>query len=377
MLRPRTSRLAPFAAPFLLAAACDGGTGGDDDSASDPAADSAAYASLAASLEQDRSEFLGEEADEILARGDSLFWLEFPGFDPTLHRWSEATGETLDYTFAISVGGTYNWRGNDQVVVTAEWGDDQVLYRVYDAAATGSRLATVAFPAPTDGTRWWAYAVDGEALYLVTPAENTPVQVSATPGADPEALFTLEDRGCEPGIFYDFDVEGDTMVFVESGRIWTVDLSDGPATWLGNDTEITGSVTFDRDHVLFAAADGLWVWTRADGSLVELGEAIGEADYRVNDTYATAHHVSGDGATLHGDQVVYIGNMGVFAYRLGPGDVAPILLEPLDAPVRVEYRNPQVLSDGTLFVQALESESGSVGADGPIYRVETEVLGPE
>ena len=66
-------------------------------------------------------------------------------------------------------------------------------------------------------------------------------------------------------------------------------------------------------------------------------------------------------------------------------DITPVLLEPRpDAPgqdpssqpLRIEYRYPQVTTDGTLYVTGLTSASGSVGADGPIYSVDLKPLLP-
>ena len=50
-------------------------------------------------------------------------------------------------------------------------------------------------------------------------------------------------------------------------------------------------------------------------------------------------------------------------------DARPILLEPHEAEVRIEYRYPTIVDSGALFVVGLTSTSGSVGADGPVYQV--------
>ena len=55
------------------------------------------------------------------------------------------------------------------------------------------------------------------------------------------------------------------------------------------------------------------------------------------------------------------------------GRVVPILIEPrpeVSDGRRIEYRYPTVLDNGLLFVTGLTSESGAVGADGPVYRVD-------
>jgi hypothetical protein len=46
------------------------------------------------------------------------------------------------------------------------------------------------------------------------------------------------------------------MVFIESGRIWTLDLAANQAEWLGNEMQVQGTVEFTDDGVLFTAYDG-------------------------------------------------------------------------------------------------------------------------
>jgi hypothetical protein len=94
-----------------------------------------------------------------------------------------------------------------------------------------------------------------------------------------------------------------------------------------------------------------------------------DSDYRLNESYDTAHRWSYDIAR-YGRWIVYIGGTGVFAYHLDEQRVVPVLLQPLDEDMRISYRYPVVLEDGTLYVTGLTSYSGSVGADGPVYRVD-------
>ncbi len=60
--------------------------------------------------------------------------------------------------------------------------------------------------------------------------------------------------------------------------------------------------------------------------------------------------------------------------------VSPVLLEPAMgrvSTVRVTYGAPLVLGNGTLLVTGLESASGAVGVEGPVYRVDlADVLTP-
>jgi hypothetical protein len=191
---------------------------------------------------------------------------------------------------------------------------------------------------------------DGDDVYILTTGSETTL-LRWTPGQDP----------------------GETLVVVESGRIWEADLAAGTSEWLGNETLVYEWVEMSEAGVLFDTYEGLRFWERATGELRDVSQEIADA-WRMNDTYAGAHYFSlGDGFTLHGTTVIYVGSYGLFAYDLEAGWLEPILLDPRDLP-RIEYRDPRVLDSGVVFVKGLESESGAVGADGPIYRVEHPAL---
>lgn len=71
---------------------------------------------------------------------------------------------------------------------------------------------------------------------------------------------------------------------------------------------------------------------------------------------------------------MYDASAGIYLYDLGTGEFTPIVLEEPDAQVRVTWRDPVLLEDGTMYVTGLESTSGSVGADGPVWKVEHPAL---
>lgn len=97
----------------------------------------------------------------------------------------------------------------------------------------------------------------------------------------------------------------------------------------------------------------------------------------MNETFASTHLHTGGDWTRRGQLVIYQGDSSIFAYDIAADVVTPVLLDPrLEPPMRLTYRNPQLLDSGVLFVQGLYSESGAVGADGPIYRVDADFLAP-
>ena len=50
--------------------------------------------------------------------------------------------------------------------------------------------------------------------------------------------------------------------------------------------------------------------------------------------------------------------------------ITPVLLSPISDSLRVDYRYPVALDDGTAFVTGLTSNDGATGADGPTYQID-------
>jgi hypothetical protein len=335
---------------------------GDDD---DQAADIEEYNELAAQLGKRSVRFLGNEADELQAAGRRIFWLQYAGFDPTIH--SSLDGVRVNYTFAAGTEG--NVRVGDRLVVTATRVADAVVYRAYDAAAANALRGEVTMPAPGDEQRWWAYCADEGDVYIVTTGAATTLH-RWTPGAAPAFVLTLEEAGASVGIFFDFMVDGGKMLFVESGRLWRLDLATKQATWVGNRKEISGAVSTNGLGVLYVAADGPFYFE--NGMTRDVRAEIADSDYRLNTTFASMHHYASEGVLYRGT-VIYRGQAGIFAYDLRAKEVRPLLLEPRTPELRVDYIDPHVTDDNaTLYVTGLESKSGAVGADGPVWSLAVE-----
>ncbi len=75
-----------------------------------------------------REEFLDDEADELRAVGNALYWLEFPGLAPELHRWHAGSDARVAYTF--SIGSTiYDYAASAELVVTPDLSSSDIVYR--------------------------------------------------------------------------------------------------------------------------------------------------------------------------------------------------------------------------------------------------------
>ncbi|MEQ1504206.1 MAG: hypothetical protein ABMB14_18330 [Myxococcota bacterium] len=337
------------------------------------------YDALVAALDANKSQFGGEEVGEMYPAGDSIYWLEYRAWDPTLHGLDTTGGAQIDYAAPLRFD-SLNVRVDAASVAYAELASGKVVYHLYDSAKANRELTTVSLPAPTDGTRWYAYANDGTDLYYVTAATSADPKTRlfrVPEGGEPEQVTTLESAGAEIGEFWDFGVDGDTMVFIESGRIWSLDLASNRAEWLGNQMQVQGTITFTDDGVLFTAYDGTldvpWFFDTATRTLTNVAESIAASTDRVPGVSAISRQYQQD-ITRWRDWYVYVGNDGVFAFHPDTGEIVPVLLEPRSATLRIEYRYPVVTDNGRLYVTGLESESGSVGADGPIWEVDLAAL---
>jgi hypothetical protein len=340
-------------------------SGGDDD-VDQTQRDVDHWNQVSAELDARRSEFLGTHVQELAAAGSTLYWLDTTNFDPRLMHYDGQT--KLGYGFSIGDGNSYNYRASASVVVTAEPGSDSVIYRAYDAKSANAPLGSTSLPKPV-GAKWSAYAVDSNVVYVM---DGTTLK-KWIPGGAVTTVTTLESAGVNAGEFWDFGVAGNTMVFIESGRVWSMDLAANKATWLMNMTEAGGSVDFRPDGVLFDTAKGLSLYDYAQKKLVDIRAQIDANPFEINSTFASAAHFYQD-FTRYKQHVIYVGQMGVFAYDMKADKITPILLSPNRADLRVDYRYPVALDSGEMFVTGLTSTSGAVGADGPTYKIDLRTI---
>jgi hypothetical protein len=322
-----------------------------------------------------RTQFLGNNDGALAPVGNQLFYQDLTNYNPALYRYDHASGTTIAYQFSIGGGDDANARASANFVVTADDSDDPVTFDAYDASSANTLVDSTQLPAP-DGAKYDAYAVDGSTVYFIDQStEGATTLLRWTPGSgqQPAAVTTLEQDGVDVGEFEDFDVSGNTLVFIESGRIWSMDLTSFKATWLMNMTQVSGDVDFESDGVMFDTQDGaLWYFAYATNSLTNVSAKIDTHMFPLNQTFAGASQYDGDADTSFarwGNDVLYIGEQGLFAYDLVQDQVTAIVLSPDLADLRIDYRAPVVLDDGTLFVTGLTSNDGAEGADGPVYEI--------
>jgi len=337
------------------------------------------YNRLAARLDGGRTVFRNTAIGEAGAVGNQLFWLDTSAFSPTLNRYDHPSGGKIRYGFSIGDSDLWNYRASATLVVTADPLTSPVEYHAYDANATATEIDTTTLPGPLlAGTRWAAYSVSGSTVYFVddgTPGATVLMKWVPGQGGPPTQVTTLESAGAEIGAFEDFGVSGDTMVFIETGRIWKLAISANRAVWLGNTTQVSGAVDIADDGVMFSAASGLMFFSYATNALTNVSDRIDANPYKINVTYAVAAKYLEDFARYKG-YVLYVGEYGLFGYDLARDVIVPILLSPNSATLRIDYKAPVALDDGTAFVVGLTSTDGAVGADGPTYQVDLTAVLP-
>jgi hypothetical protein len=270
------------------------------DATDSTAADTKQLEDLRHGLESHRTQAFDKSVSELDAHGTVLYFKTYPRFNPVLHRLDER-GVKLEYRFGIGEGDDNNYRASTDLVVTAQRMSETIVYLVYDARAANKELGRSALSGPSD-QKWWPYAVSGSTVYVITsPTEatgNGHVVWSFQAGSEPNALFTLEEAGVEVGELLDFAVDGTTLMVIESGRLWRVDLGLKQAKFMGNTTEISGAVEFSGSSVVWEDSTGLKYVDGADGGAVrDLSKEIQAAAYKINDTYYTGHYFSS--ATKH------------------------------------------------------------------------------
>ncbi|AKV04677.1 hypothetical protein AKJ09_11340 [Labilithrix luteola] len=338
-------------------------------------ADMQKFDAITKQLEEHRTKALDDSAMELEAHGNVLYWKTYPGMAPVLHSHDADHDTTVDYEFGIGAGDDNNFRASSGVVATAALRGDKVRYELFDARAANAPEGAVEFDAPTDEQKYWAYAVSGAALYVVTTGAAHTIWKVGAGEQKATKLFTLEEAGIKVGIFMDFAVDNTTLMLVESGRLWRVDLQTREATPMRNETEISGAVSFDVDGVVWEEATALKFFDYQENVVRDLSAELRGLSYRLTDSHGSAHYfssrTSGPGHCRYGDWLVYTGGAGIFAYNLRSRAVQPILLDTQnETDGRITYVDPVALHKGTLFVTGLTSPSGSVGAEGPVYQVD-------
>jgi hypothetical protein len=212
-------------------------------------------------------------------------------------------------------------------------------------------------------------------VYVLTTGASTELLRWQPGDGAPTPLFALENAGISVGELWDFDVVGNSAIVIESGAVWHLDLATRTSVRVPaqNQLDPSGPVSFDERGILYTAQGGsqhgdLLYYSLASGTLTDVSAAIEASSFRINATFAQAHYYD-SGGVLDGRAILYVGWSGLFTFELGAGKVTPILLSPDEQGLRIDYRSPQPLASGDIYVVGLTSTLGDIGVEGPLYQV--------
>ncbi len=365
--------LAPALALMLAACTTTSGPMGDGTNQ-----DLAQYQALQQQLDGHRVQFLPTGTWSPAGIGHTLFWEDNGvGADPTLSSYDEQSGTRVTYQFSIGdADGEHGqlYRASSDLVVTT---DPSNVYQIYATGSANNAVGQFALTPPDSGVQWWAYAVDGTTVYVLTQGSDTELLRWQPGDGDPTPLFALEDEGITIGELWDFDVSGNDLVVIESGQVWHLDMTTlaseaVPAT---NQLDPGNPISFGSNGILFTEQGGqsgdLVYYALADHSLTDVSAAISGSSFQINKTFAQAHFYQ-QGGVLDGldpNRIDYIGEMGLFAFELDTTKITPLLLSPDDGNVTINYVAPSPLASGDIYVVGLTSNEGDIGVEGPLYKV--------
>lgn len=338
------------------------------------AADIAEYESLRQQLDANRTQFL---PTGMIALGGGigrrLFWADYGGSSsPPLYSYDETSAKRLQYTFSIgdAVAGNVNYRTSTSLVVRT---DESNVYSAYAVGQPEQLVGQFSMTPPSDEQKWWAYAADGNSVYVLTTGASTQLWQWQGSG-DPTPLFALEDAGVSVGVLWDFDVAGQSAVVIADGALWHVDLATRTSERVPaqNELDPSNSISFDEHGILYTEQGGqfgdLLYYSLDTHRLIDVSAALMASPFKINTTFAQAHYYNSGGA-LFGRKIIYAGALGLFEYNLDTGGITPILLSPHVDNLTITYRSPNVLDSGDIYVNGLTSNEGDIGVDGPIYEV--------
>ncbi len=336
--------------------------------------DIAQYVALQQQLDGHRTQFLPTGIRTPAADGQALLWTDDgAGASPPLSHYDEPSQARVTYGFSIgdATAGTVNYRASEKLVVTT---DESNVYQVYAANQADQMVGQFSLTPPTDEQKWWAYAVDGTSVYVITTGAQSELMRWNVGDSAPTPLFALEDAGIATAELWDFDVVGNSAVIIESGAVWHLDLTTHASVQVPAQNQLDPSqpISFDDHGILYTAQGGqngdLLYYDLTTHNLVDVSAAIAASPYRINATFAQAHYYQ-SGGVLDGNVILYIGDSGMFTFALAGSVVKPLLLSPHQADLRIDYIEPQPLDSGDIYVVGETSNDGAIGVEGPIYEV--------
>jgi hypothetical protein len=315
----------------------------------------------------------------VQAVGDYVTWLDInQGWEAILHIRHYPDGG--EWTSEVTVGNEETfafYRLGDTTAMTAIVEGMSSIYSVIDLE-TGDLADQVTRPKP-DGADYDAYAVYGDKAYLVADSEGKMIYEWTVGSGSPTPIGAIDDTGANFGIFIDFTIidYGGSLKLLGIGTVGTYAIE--------LDTMIADQIPLPISPLEIgitdngiAVADGfdLWYVGWEDTEVRAIHDELKANAYELNTSFNNSHWMGSGFAQQDvsgsGNRIIYRSTSGVHAYDTTTNTVTPLLLDDngysSETPWSVRYVGLNV-TDNALLVFGLESDDGSTGADGPIYRL--------
>jgi hypothetical protein len=356
------------------------GLEGEGDGGNSTEDDIAEYEALRLSLETNLEEVLpAYGVDSLQAVGDYVTWLDVnQGWEAILHIRHYPDGGEITSEVPIGNEDVFPfYRLGDTTAMTAIFEGMNSIYSVIDLE-NGQLVDQVTRPKPTDAD-YDAYGVYGNEAYLVVDSEGKMIYEWTVGSGSPTPIGSIDDTGANFGIFIDF-------VIVEfGGSRKLVGIGTAGTYAIELDTMIADQIPLPISPLEIgitdngiAVADGfdLWYVGWEDTEVRAIHDELKANAYELNTSFNNSHWMGSGFAQQDvsgsGNRIIYRSTSGVHAYDTTTNTVTPLLLDDngysSETPWSVRYVGLNV-TDNALLVFGLESDDGSTGADGPIYRL--------
>lgn len=326
------------------------------------------YDDRATELEEARREVFPAESDVqlIASRGDRFFWVDRikPRDENVLHMVTPPDFENVV---------DYEWSRGENNVLEFEFGTEMVAHCSFTTIAFDPEQPNTELGRATNGTD--NCSADGRSIYFLF-GRRIDIWNASPTNMMPTELVNFDMIPDGPSSTVDgFAVEGDRMVFTESGGdIYTLDIGTCATSicdvdWLENEAQVLPTnIFFDDKRVMFDTvnSDGPHFIEFATKKETSFTKAVADGGYHLNFKHGDIQEPTSTEFVISGDFAIYRGLHGIFAYDFVNGKVSDILLDRGDvSDPEIKYRRPVVTTEGFMYV---ESEHG-FGETGPVYEV--------
>lgn len=355
------SRIVKYVRPGLLAlfctlaAACDPFAFGSTPGSSQKQ-DLAQYDQLELMLEANRTAFASNDFSNPYAVDNTLFLYNYYGSYPGLHGYNKRTGRHVAYKFGVRIEQGYGYAASDDLVLPRSYLSSKEI-RAYAADQENTLLGSINIYSLQQ------ISVSGSAVYVVTKDETGTWLKKWAPGmADAVSVRSLDEAtGTRIGSISDFRIDGSVLLLIEGedDRLWRLDLGAQRATLLPSLVKNAQDIDLRADGVMYVASSGLYFIDTATLQQTKISDLIEDNPYRINSTFADAHHFSANFARF-GKYVIYRSRSGIFSYDRQANKIQPLLLDSRGPTIDgVTHLYPVVVKGGFLYVKSLEGAAGN------------------